>query len=169
MRTIKKYANGQFFDTTNKKYIKKEELLKLLSGRSKVKVILSKTGEDITASLTPKKKAAKPKKRAVSPSKLPSARQMSENVKRWATENRKWISDQVDTSVKSMLKVMNLPTRAQVAKLTTSVRDLDKKVKQLEKLQAQNLQKMEKAQEKKMQTLARQQDQRLKKLETDNK
>jgi len=66
MSTIKKYANGRFYDTENKKYLKKEEVIKLVASKKKVKVVLSKTGKDVTKTLRPKVKTdvrAKAKKK----------------------------------------------------------------------------------------------------------
>jgi len=51
MLNIKKYANGQFFDTINKKYIKVAKLKELIQKGEKIKVTLAKTGKDITDSI----------------------------------------------------------------------------------------------------------------------
>ena len=48
MQTVKKYANGRLYDTDNKKYLTKEQLAKLISKNKRVKIVLSKTGKDIT-------------------------------------------------------------------------------------------------------------------------
>ena len=48
MLNIKKYANGRFFNTAAKKYIKKEELAELIKKGEEIQVTLTKTGEDIT-------------------------------------------------------------------------------------------------------------------------
>jgi polyhydroxyalkanoate synthesis regulator phasin len=160
MVTIKKYANGRFYDTDKKKYLKKEEVGKLVASRKKVRVVFSKTGEDITASLKPKTKAktkAKAKK-ATSKSDVrararKTTKQVSDSVKKWAEENKKWIrenkkwlSDNLDKRINKMLKVMNLPTKDQVAKLDKNLRALNKKVKELEALQAKKFKALEKAQ-----------------------
>jgi len=155
MSTIKKYANGRFYDTENKKYLKKEEVIKLVASKKKVKVVLSKTGKDVTKTLRPKVKTdvrAKAKKKT---------EQVSASVKKWATENKKWLSDNMDKRISKVLKVMNLPTKDQVVKLDKSIRTLNKKVKELETLQAKKLKVLEKAQAK--------QDQKMKKLEMDQK
>jgi polyhydroxyalkanoate synthesis regulator protein len=62
MLNIKKYANGQFFDTINKKYIKVEKLKELLQKGEKIKVTLAKTGKDITDSVFKKRGGKKERK-----------------------------------------------------------------------------------------------------------
>lgn len=159
MLTIKKYANGRFYDTDNKKYLKKEEVTKLVESRKKVRVLLSKTGKDITATM---KSKAKPKTKAKAKAKTKAdvrakarktTEQVSASVKKWANENKKWIrenkkwlSDNLDKRINKVLKVMNLPTKAQVAKLDKNIRALNKKVKELESLQAKKFKALEKAQ-----------------------
>jgi len=51
MLKLKKYANGQFFDTINKKYIKVATLKEMIQKGEKIKVTFTKTGKDITASV----------------------------------------------------------------------------------------------------------------------
>jgi polyhydroxyalkanoate synthesis regulator protein len=51
MRTLKKYANGRFYDTDNKQYVTKDELARLINAKEKIKIILAKTGKDITKSV----------------------------------------------------------------------------------------------------------------------
>ena len=58
MLTIKKYANGRLYDTENKKYIKQDDLARLLAKKKKVKIVLSKNGKDITKTV-PKQLAEK--------------------------------------------------------------------------------------------------------------
>jgi polyhydroxyalkanoate synthesis regulator protein len=48
MLKIKKYANGRFFNTEEKKYIKPEEMAELIEKGEEIKVTLTKTGKDIT-------------------------------------------------------------------------------------------------------------------------
>lgn len=49
MYTIKKYANGRFYDTEAKKYVTQPELLKLQKAGKKLNIVETKTGKDITA------------------------------------------------------------------------------------------------------------------------
>ena len=149
MLTIKKYANGRFYDTDNKKYLKKEEVVKLVASKKKVKVVFSKTGKDITATLRPKAKSkARPKAKSadVRTKAKKTTEQVSASVKKWANENRKWLSDNLDKRIDRVLKVLNLPTKVQVNKLDKSIRALNKKVKDLEALQARKFKALEKAQ-----------------------
>jgi len=48
MLNIKRYANGRFFDTNAKEYIKPEKLAEIIEKGEKIQVILAKTGKDIT-------------------------------------------------------------------------------------------------------------------------
>ena len=48
MYTIKKYANGRFYDTVTKNYITRPQISKLLKSKKKIEVIFTKTGKDIT-------------------------------------------------------------------------------------------------------------------------
>jgi len=89
------------------------------------------------------------------PKRKKKTEQVSASVKKWATENK------MDKRISKVLKVMNLPTKDQVVKLDKSIRTLNKKVKELETLQAKKLKVLEKAQAK--------QDQKMKKLEMDQK
>ncbi|MFO7558483.1 MAG: polyhydroxyalkanoate synthesis regulator DNA-binding domain-containing protein [Desulfobacterales bacterium] len=127
MLTIKKYANGRLYDTENKKYITQDELAGLIKKKTKVKVILSKTGKDITKSFTAKL-SSKPKSKK-------SDRGIPKNIKKWIDENKKWFGDNVEKQLDKLLDVMNLPTKEQISKLTSSIESLNKKVKNLEKLQ----------------------------------
>jgi len=156
MLTIKKYANGRFYDTNNKKYLKKEEVVKLVSSRQKVKVVLSKTGKDITSTIKPQEKAkAKTKAKANVRTKAKKTKQqVSASVKKWANEhkkwlreNKKWLSENLDKRIDKVLKVMNLPTNDQVAKLDKNIRALNKKVKELETLQAKKFKALEQKQQ----------------------
>ncbi len=58
MIEIKKYANGRYYNATEKKYIPRETLEALIRSGKKISVIVSKTGEDITAQLIAKVKGA---------------------------------------------------------------------------------------------------------------
>lgn len=54
MYTIKKYANGRFYDTEAKKYVTQPELLKLQKAGKKLNIVETKTGKDITADVMDK-------------------------------------------------------------------------------------------------------------------
>jgi len=51
MHRIKKYANRKLYDTTDKKYISREDLSELIKQGRDVIIIDNETGEDITASI----------------------------------------------------------------------------------------------------------------------
>ena len=127
MLTIKKYANGRLYDTENKKYITQDELTELIKKKTKVKIVLSKTGKDITKTFTAKL-SSKPKSKK-------SDRKIPKNIKKWIDENKKWFGDNVEKQIDKLLDVMNLPTKEQISKLTSSIESLSKKVKTLERLQ----------------------------------
>ena len=128
MLTIKKYANGRLYDTENKKYITQGELAKLIKKKTKVKIVLSKNGKDITKAFTAQL-SSKPKGKK-SDSKIPK------NIKKWIDENKKWFGDNLDKQIDRLLDVMNLPTKDQITKLTSSIESLNKKVKDIERLRS---------------------------------
>jgi polyhydroxyalkanoate synthesis regulator phasin len=125
MLTIKKYANGRLYDTENQKYITQDELAKLIKKDTKVKIVLSKTGKDITKTITAKL-SSKPKSKK-------NDRKIPKNIKKWIDENKKWLGDNVEKQIDKLLDVMNLPTKEQIAKLTSSIESLNKKVKNLKR------------------------------------
>jgi len=61
MYTIKKYANGRFYDTVTKNYITRSQISELISSRKKIEIIDTKSGTDITKEVVSqiKAKAAK--------------------------------------------------------------------------------------------------------------
>jgi polyhydroxyalkanoate synthesis repressor PhaR len=48
MYTIKKYANGRFYDTVTKNYITRSQISELISSKKKIEIIDTKSGTDIT-------------------------------------------------------------------------------------------------------------------------
>jgi hypothetical protein len=131
---VKKYANGRFFDTKNKRYIKKDQLEKMLKKGEKVKVILTKTGKDITKTISSKS--------TVKGKKKDDAFLSPEGIKRWIGDNI-----DLDRRINKVLNMMNLPSKDQVAKLSSSLKSLTKKVDDLEKLQAKKIRELKKAQQ----------------------
>jgi len=137
MLKIKKYANGQFFDTINKKYIKVATLKELIQKGEKLKVTLTKTGKDITASVIEQlsKKADAPKsgkdKKAGKKSSAKSKKAAFLN-----TENlKKWAKKIIDKRVNRVLETIKLPNRKQIEKLDANIKALNKKIDKLEMLQ----------------------------------
>ena len=137
MLKIKKYANGQFFDTINKKYIKVATLKEMIQKGKKIKVTLAKTGKDITAAVIEQlsKKADAPKtgkgKKADKKSSAKSKKTPFIN-----TENlKKWAKKIIDKRVNRVLETIKLPNRKQIEKLDANIKALNKKIDKLEMLQ----------------------------------
>ncbi len=119
MLTLKKYANGRFFDIINKQYVTKEQVSKLIEKKEKVKVILAKTGKDVTKSVV---------------SSLPTSKK---TIKTQFEDHKKWIGKQIDKRMDTILEMMNFPNKQEVAKLSAEVKKLSKKIDDLQKQQAQ--------------------------------
>jgi len=150
MHKIKKYANGRFYDTTDKKYITLKQLTKIIKEGEKISIVLAKTGEDLTSSII-SKLSAKPK-----PTKEASGN--ADSIKKWLGEN-------IDKRVRKVLGIMNLATKKEVTDLTTTIESLTKKVEKLESLQAEKAKKLKKAQPEKTRKLENAQNVKAKKAE----
>jgi len=61
MYTIKKYANGRFYDTETKNYITRDQISDLMSSQKKFEIVETKTGKDITQEVTSQIKAKEAK------------------------------------------------------------------------------------------------------------
>jgi hypothetical protein len=138
MLTIKQYANGRYFDEVNKKYINKEDLAKLFAKKTKVKIISSKDGKDITK--TTISHVSKPPKTEKKTTKKQNI------LQKWMEDNKKWIRDNIDERINKILSAMNLATKEQVKKLSASMDALNDKVNELEKSQAKRVKEMERKQ-----------------------
>ena len=113
MRTIKTYANGRFYDTLNKRYMGKEQLASLLEKKEAIKIIMHKTGSDVTQSVA----------------KQLAPMMSTKNVSRFNIDNlKKWVSDQVDQQIETAITLVNLPTRDQIRRLTADIEKLTKQV-----------------------------------------
>jgi len=113
MRTIKTYANGRFYDTLNKGYMSKDQLAALINKKEAIKIIMHKTGRDVTQSVLKKLAAvANPKKESML------------NI----DNLRKWVSDQVDRRIEKAIQLINLPTKGQINRLTADIETLTKQV-----------------------------------------
>jgi hypothetical protein len=117
MRMIKTYASGRFYDTLTKRYMGKEQLAALLEEKEAVKIIMHKTGIDVTQSVV--KQLA------------PSVRTKKE-FKLNIDNLREWVSDQVDRRIAKAIALINLPTRDQIHRLSA---DIEKLAMQVEGLQ----------------------------------
>ena len=127
MLNIKKYANGRFFDTEAKKYIKTEKLAEMIKKGEEIKVTLTRTGKDITESViaqfTEKAEAKKEKKagkaKADKKNEIPFLK----------TEKLvKWLGEVIDAKIEQVMDIVKLPSREQVAKLDENIKELNKKI-----------------------------------------
>jgi polyhydroxyalkanoate synthesis regulator protein len=64
MYTIKKYANGRFYDTVAKNYITRPQISGLAKAGKKLKIVNTTTGKDITAEILSKMKTKEKKQSA---------------------------------------------------------------------------------------------------------
>ncbi|MBW1866570.1 MAG: hypothetical protein JRI38_02335 [Deltaproteobacteria bacterium] len=133
MLNLKKYANGRFFDTDNKKFIKVEKLGELIQKGEKIKVIFTKTGKDITDSVIAqftKKEAPKAKKvdkkKAGKKSQAPFIK--TDSLKKWAGKI-------IDKRISEVLDIIKLPTREQTVELDANIKALNKKIDKLKALE----------------------------------
>jgi polyhydroxyalkanoate synthesis regulator phasin len=118
MRTIKTYTNGRFYDTLDKKYIRREELVARLEKKEAIEIIMHKTGKDVTAAVI--------KRLAPSLSTPKESRLNLGPIKKWAV-------DQVDRRIGKAIALINLPNREQVSQLTADIEKLTKRVEGLQK------------------------------------
>ncbi len=51
MRIIKTYANGRFYDTLDKKYLSKDQLVAFIKKNQAFQIVMHKTGKDVTKSV----------------------------------------------------------------------------------------------------------------------
>jgi hypothetical protein len=124
MPTIKKYANGRFYDTVNKKYITKDQLAALIEREKEVKVVLSKSGIDITQDVLKQLT-----NRSVSDPKVAS---QSNNLKRW-------FGAQVDKRLDTILALMNFPKKEQVNTLLKTMDTIARRVDDIHRIQIQKM------------------------------
>ncbi len=124
MLNIKKYANGRFFDTATKKYIKPEKLAELIKKGEKIHVTLTKTGKDITDTVIAQfsKKEDKKKESTKKEGK-------KKDIPFLKTDKLvKWLGEIIDTKIEKVMEVVKLPTREQVANLDENIKKLNKKI-----------------------------------------
>ena len=121
MRIIKTYANGRFYDTLNKRYMSKDQLVALINKKEAIKIIMHKTGKDVTQSVLKKMAAvAKPKKESIL---------NIDNLRKWVAEVEEHdAADQVDRRIEKAIALINLPTRDQVRRLTADIEKLTNQV-----------------------------------------
>lgn len=79
MYTIKKYANGRFYDTEAKNYLTRSQILDLQKAGKKITIVDTKTGKDITSDVMSRVKA-KEKKAAKKPGVKKSAKKSAKKA-----------------------------------------------------------------------------------------
>jgi hypothetical protein len=119
MLNIKKYANGRFFDTATKKYIKPEMLAELIKKGEKIHVTLTKTGKDITDSVIAQFSKKEEQKKEEQKKDIPFLK---------TDKLVKWLGEIIDTKIEKVMDVIKLPTREQVANLDENIKELNKKI-----------------------------------------
>gem|GEM_PF-2067898 len=120
MRTLKKYTNGRYFDSDNKDYVTLKQLSQWIDDGIDFQIILSKTGEDITASVIEK----------LTPTDQP------EQVGASLTDPIKnWVTGQIDKRIGQVLKMLNLPSGDQLSRLSAEIETLSAKIDALQKKQ----------------------------------
>ena len=137
MLKLKKYANGQFFDTINKKYIKVATLKEMIQKGEKIKVTLTKTGKDITNSIVERlsKKTDTPKSSKGKKEGKESTTQ-SKNTSFLNTEGlKKWVRRIIDKRITPALDSIKLPNKKDIKQLDDNIKALNKKIDKLEMLQ----------------------------------
>jgi polyhydroxyalkanoate synthesis regulator protein len=162
MLTIKKYVNGRLYDTVNKQYVTKDQLSKLLEEKEKIKVILAKTGKDITKSVVSSLPTSK--KAKTNSKNKPLLKKKA--IKTRVEGHKKWIAKQIDKRMDAIMEMMNFPKKQQVVKLNTDVRKLAKKIDDLQKLHVQTHEKMKREHKREMEILAQQYDKRNRPVKT---
>ena len=139
MIKLKKYVNGQFFDTINKKYIKVATLKEMIEKGEKIKVTLTKTGKDITDSVI-KQFSKTDKKDNADKGKKADEKKTTETKKVPFLNTdalKKWAGRVIDDKVVKMLDTMQLPNKKQIEQLNANIKALHKKIADFEKFQKQ--------------------------------
>jgi len=117
MLNIKKYANGRFFDTATKKYIKPEKLAEMVKKGEEIQVTLTKTGKDITDTVIAQFSKREEKKKEKK--EIPFLK---------TDKLAKWLGEVIDTKIEKVMDVVKLPTREQVANLDENIKALNEKI-----------------------------------------
>lgn len=126
MLNIKKYANGRFFDTAAKKYIKPEKLAEMIQKGEEIKITLTKTGKDVTNSVIKEFSKKEDKKKGKEDKKTEKKKTESSFLKTDRLMN--WLGEVVDTRIEKVMNAVKLPTKDQVAKLDQNIKQLNKNI-----------------------------------------
>jgi uncharacterized membrane-anchored protein YhcB (DUF1043 family) len=98
---IKKYVNGRFYDTVNKKYLKKDDLARLVRKQADIRIISTKTGRNITRAVV--------SDLAVEPRNGKNAFLAVDDLVNWVKKNQKRIQATVKREVNTFRKAMKSP------------------------------------------------------------
>jgi len=98
---IKKYVNGRFYDTVNKKYLKKDDLAGLVKKQADIRIISTKSGRNITRSVV--------SELAVASRDGKKAFLAVEDLVNWFKKNKKRIRATVNREVDTFRKAMKSP------------------------------------------------------------
>ncbi|MFZ2631702.1 MAG: polyhydroxyalkanoate synthesis regulator DNA-binding domain-containing protein [Desulfosalsimonadaceae bacterium] len=79
MYTIKKYANGRFYDTVEKNYITRAQISDLVKAKKKIDIIDTKTGADITSDVLSKSPSKNQKDAKAKPAKKTKSRKSGQD------------------------------------------------------------------------------------------
>ncbi len=119
MLNLKKYANGRFFDTAAKKYIKPEKLAEMIKKGEKIHVTLTRTGKDITDAVIAQFSKKEEKKKENKKKEIPFLK---------TDKLVKWLGEMIDSKIEKVMEVIKLPTREQVASLDENIKALNEKI-----------------------------------------
>lgn len=152
MLTLKKYANGRFYDIENKQYVTKDQLSELIQENEKIRVVLAKTGRDVTKSVVSSLPASKKEKTNGKNKLVLKKKALKKRVK----DHKKWIAKQIDKRMDTILEMMSVPNKQQVTKLNADVRKLAKKIDNLQNCHAKARKKMKLEHQKELELLVQQ-------------
>ncbi|MDO9263612.1 MAG: polyhydroxyalkanoate synthesis regulator DNA-binding domain-containing protein [Desulfosalsimonadaceae bacterium] len=79
MYTIKKYANGRFYDTVEKNYITRAQISDLVKAKKKIDIIDTRTGADITSEVLSKAPSKDQKDAKAKPAKKAKSRKSGQD------------------------------------------------------------------------------------------
>ena len=154
MLTLKKYANGRLFDTVNKHYVTKDQLSAMIEEKEKIRIILAKTGKDVTKSVV----SSLPTLKTVKTNGKNKSLLTKKAMKRRVEGHKKWITMQIDKRMNTIMEMMHFPSKQQVAKLNTDMEKLAKKIDDLQKRHTKSREKMKLEHQKEMKRLIQQHD-----------
>ena len=154
MLTLKKYANGRLFDTVNKHYVTKDQLSAMIEEKEKIRIILAKTGKDVTKSVVSSLPTVKTVKTNGKNKSLLKKKAMKKRVE----GPKKWITMQIDKQMNTIMEMMRFPEKQQVEKLNADMEKLAKKIDDLQKRHAKSREKMKLEHQKEMERLIQQYD-----------